>query len=132
MRAVRGNPFGEWIVVFYDSEKATPAVLLAKVQKAGCPDAKRMDPVSEKKSDVTATVENPVAVSGDFLHVTIAGAKEAPDVVVPEGWTVETRTATRVNVQTPKSAKVGKHSITIKAGGGELKLAFELVMRVRE
>ncbi len=127
MKACRNNPFGEWVIAYYDATKTTPDKLLERLKKNGCEKATRVDPASVEKDKKKASVTNPIAVPGDWFEILAEGYEKAPAVTAPEKWTVALRDAKRVVVQAPADAKPGKFTLKV----GELELTVELVPQIK-
>jgi hypothetical protein len=127
VKAMRGKPFGEWVVAYYDATKTTPDKLLERLKKNGCEQATRVAPVAVEKDKKKATVANPIAVAGDFVEILLEGNDKIPAVAVPEKWSVISRDAKRVVVQTPLEAKEGSYAIKF----GEMECTVTLVPLIK-
>jgi len=127
VKACRPQPFGEWVVAYYDAEKTTPDRLLERLKKNGCEKATRVEPVESKSESRKAAVANPIAVPGDWFVVDLEGFDKAPAVSGPEKWTVALAGKKRAVIATPADAKAGKHKLKV----GDWEFEVELVPIVR-
>lgn len=127
MKACRPKPFGEWVIVYYDAKKTNLETMRKRLRENGCKDAEQVTAKPVEADAAKIGLANPISVPGDFIDLPLEGFKKAPDVEVPEGWTVVVKSKDRLKIQTPAKAKPGEHAL--KVAGVELKL--ELVPIVK-
>ena len=82
--SVRHNPFGEWVIVYFDPQKTSELALLKLIREKGCSNAKH---ILKKGESVALT---PIITPGDTALIQIQLKKDttltAPEL--PKGWLV--------------------------------------------
>lgn len=131
--SVRHNPFGEWVIVYFDPQKTSELALLKLIREKGCSNAKH---ILKKGESVALT---PIITPGDTALIQIQLKKDttltAPEL--PKGWLVSSELNDlkagihHLSIRTPSGTAKKKRVITLKdTAGTAYDFPIELVSRV--
>jgi hypothetical protein len=132
---VRGNPFREWIAVYYDPARITEEKLVELLRKRRCPSA-RLDRAGEGP----LTVMNPSVGPGDVVQMCLAAEKNPgiDKVTFPDDWKLvggpggfsDPDGVTWFTVKVAAEEKQGKHEVVLHPREGDpLKASIEVVRK---
>jgi len=132
--SVRYNPFGEWVIVYFDPTKTSEATLLKLIRAKGCPNAGL---IRSKGQSIALT---PIITPGDTALIQIQLAEESTLSAsqLPKGWVISSGLANlkagthHLSIRTPSGTAKKKQNVTLKdSEGSTYNFPIELVSRVR-
>lgn len=140
VRVMRRRPPGEWIVVYFDLTQTDTTKLLKRLHDNGCPKALHFKSKPVTKAGVEADVSNPVCAPGDIVQCTVRfpqGESGKVRIAPPPSWKPLPLAVSaeqghiRMDVQTPRNARTGKHKIKVTVNAGtDAQQVFDLHVEI--
>lgn len=132
--SVRYNPFGEWVITYFDPTKTNEAALLKQIRENGCP---RAALIRGKGQTIALT---PIITPGDTILLQLNLKQDSTLTAnnLPKGWLISTKLTDlkagihHLSIRTPSAAPKKKQSITLKdSAGTSYTFPIELVSRIK-
>ena len=117
---LRGNPFGEWVNVFYDPSKTDTDTLLQLIRDRNCRNAQHI-------TDTAGHALNPIIAPGDPVQFRVESANPVEltdETRLPDGWELAGQTAGGEGVQiltvtTPSTTREGDVDVDLRFADGK-------------
>ena len=132
---LRGRPFGEWILVYYDKSKITEEKLLNLTKNNGCKRAAVIRDQVVKSGKSSALIINPYICPGDTVVLKInSDGSEKIQLELPKGWTCKMPDKIsgdlKVYIITTDKKDYGKKSIKFTSGSSVTTLTCHKVKKI--